>query len=79
MFEIIAREWHDSNKRWSENHRSQLLRYLYLYIFPHIGLADVRKLKPSQLLAPIKAVDASGRNNVAQRLQQRVTAIMRND
>lgn len=45
--------------------------------FPHIGLADIRKLKTSQLLAPIKGVDASCRHDVAQRLQQRVTAIMR--
>lgn len=57
-FETIAREWHASNKRWSDDHRSRM-RYLDLYIFPHIGLADVRKLKTSQLLAPIKAVDAS--------------------
>lgn len=76
-FETIAREWHDSNKRWSEDHRSRVLRYLELYIFPHIGSSDIRQLKTSHLLAPIKKVDASGKHNVAQRLQQRVTAIMR--
>lgn len=37
----------------------------------------VRQLKTSHLLAPIKKVDASGKHDVAQRLQQRVTAIMR--
>lgn len=76
-FETIAREWHDSNKRWSEDHRSRVLRYLELYIFPHIGSSDIRLLKTSHLLAPIKKVDASGKHDVAQRLQQRVTAIMR--
>ncbi|WP_338505523.1 integrase arm-type DNA-binding domain-containing protein [Erwinia aphidicola] len=76
-FETIAREWHVSNKRWGDDHRARILRYLELYIFPHIGSADIRKLKTSQLLAPIKTVDASGRHDVAQRLQQRVTAIMR--
>lgn len=76
-FETIAREWHDSNKRWSEDHRSRVLRYLELYIFPHIGSSDIRQLKTSHLLAPIKKVDASGKHDVAQRLQQRVTAIMR--
>ncbi len=40
-------------------------------------MADIRKLKTSNLLAPIKAVDATGKNDVAQRLQQRVTVIMR--
>lgn len=76
-FVTIAREWHASNKRWGEDHRARILRYLELYIFPHIGSADIRKLKTSQLLALIKTVDASGRHDVAQRLQQRVTAIMR--
>jgi hypothetical protein len=41
-FETIAREWHASNKRWSEDHRSRVLRYLELYIFPHIGSSDIR-------------------------------------
>lgn len=77
MFETIAREWHASNKRWSDDHRDRVLRNLELYIFTEIGSADIRKLKTSQLLAPIKVVDGSGRHDVAQRLQQRVTAIMR--
>lgn len=64
-FETIAREWHASNKRWSEDHRSRLLRYLVLYIFPNIGSPDIRQLKPSHLLAPIKKVDASGKHDVA--------------
>lgn len=51
--------------------------YLELYLFPHIGSADICKLKTSNLLAPIKVVDVSGKHDVAQRLQQRVTAIMR--
>jgi integrase len=76
-FETVAREWHNSNKRWSEDHRSRVLRYLELYIFPHIGSVDVRQLKTSHLLAPIKKIDAAGKHDVAQRLQQRVTAIMR--
>lgn len=53
-FETIAREWHASNKRWSEDHRARVLRYLELYIFPHIGSSDIRQLKTSHLLAPIK-------------------------
>lgn len=54
-----------------------MLRYLELHIFPYIGAADIRGLKTSHLLAPIKVVDATGKHDVAQRLQQRVTAIMR--
>ena len=76
-FENIAREWHANNKRWSSDHSARVLRYLELYIFPFIGGEDIRLLKTSNLLAPIKKVDASGKHDVAQRLQQRVTAIMR--
>jgi len=76
-FETIAREWHASNKRWSDDHRSRVLRYLELYIFPFIGSSDIRQLRTSNLLAPIKKVDSSGKHDVSQRLQQRVTAIMR--
>jgi integrase len=77
LFETIARQWHSSNQRWGEDHRSQVIRSLEQYLFPHIGSFDVRTLRTSQLLIPIKAVDASGKHDVAQRLQQRITAIMR--
>lgn len=70
-FEEVAREWYVSNKRWSEDHRSRVLRYLELYIFPHIGSSDTRQFKTSHLLAPIRKVDATGKHGVAQRLQQR--------
>ncbi|KLU14176.1 MULTISPECIES: tyrosine-type recombinase/integrase [Xenorhabdus] len=76
-FETIAREWHSKQKNWGEDHRARVLRYLDIYIFPHIGKLDIRKLKTSQLLAPITAIDEEGKNDVAKRLQQRVTAIMR--
>ncbi|OTA18168.1 integrase [Xenorhabdus beddingii] len=76
-FEHIAREWHDKQKNWSADHRARVLRNLDMYIFPHIGKLDIRKLKTSQLLAPVKAVDDAGKNDVAKRLQQRITAIMR--
>ncbi len=46
-------------------------------IFPHIGRLDISTLRTSQLLAPIKSVDADGKHDIAQRLQQRVTSIMR--
>ncbi|CDL86347.1 integrase (bacteriophage integrase) [Xenorhabdus cabanillasii JM26] len=76
-FEHTAREWHASNKRWSERHRQTVLRSLEQYIFPQIGKLDITTLRTSQLLAPIKAIDDEGKHNIAQRLQQRVTAIMR--
>lgn len=40
-------------------------------------MSDIQQIKTSHLLAPIKRVDASGKHDVAQHLQQRVTVIMR--
>lgn len=68
-FGHIAREWHASNKRWSERHRQTVLRSLEQYIFPQIGKLDITTLRTSQLLAPIKAIDDEGKHNIAQRLQ----------
>lgn len=76
-FETIARQWHASNLTWSDDHRQRILNTLEQYIFPFIGALDARKLRTSQILAPIKAVDATGKHDTAHRLQQRVTAIMR--
>lgn len=46
-------------------------------IFPVIGTANIKDLKTRDLLIPIKAVANSSRLEVASRLQQRVTSIMR--
>ncbi|AWK43995.1 DUF4102 domain-containing protein [Photorhabdus laumondii subsp. laumondii] len=76
-FETIARKWHSSNKRWGDYNRARVLRSLEQYIFPHIGKIDIRQLKTRELLVPIKAVDDADKVDVAKRLQQCVTAIMR--
>jgi integrase len=45
-------------------------------LFTAIGKEKISELNTRDLLAPIKAVEASGRLEVA-RLQQRTTAVMR--
>lgn len=52
-FETVARQ----QQALGDYHRSRVIRYLEMYIFPEIGASDIRKLKTSHLLAPIKAVD----------------------
>ncbi|MDK7041625.1 integrase, partial [Escherichia coli] len=46
-------------------------------LFAALGERNIAELKTRDLLAPIKAVEMSGRLEVAARLQQRTTAIMR--
>lgn len=76
-FEVVAREWHATNKKWSKDHSSRVLKTLEDFLFPAIGKYNITELKTRDLLSPIKAVEKSGRLEVASRLQQRTTAIMR--
>ncbi len=76
-FESVAREWHAANKRWSEEHSRRVLKSLEDNLFSAIGKRSIEELKTRDLLAPIKVVEATGRFEVASRLQQRTTAIMR--
>ncbi|MBQ0347698.1 tyrosine-type recombinase/integrase [Citrobacter freundii] len=76
-FEQLAIEWHATNKKWSEEHSRRVLKSLEDNLFPAIGKRNITDLKTRDLLAPIKAVELSGRLEVASRLQQRTTAIMR--
>ncbi|HGS7005368.1 TPA: tyrosine-type recombinase/integrase [Klebsiella variicola subsp. variicola] len=76
-FEQLAIEWHATNKKWSEEHSRRVLKSLEDNLFPAIGKRNIAELKTRDLLAPIKAVEMSGRLEIASRLQQRTTAIMR--
>ncbi|ALL39833.1 tyrosine-type recombinase/integrase [Serratia marcescens] len=76
-FEAIARQWHSSNKKWSESHSEKTLKSLEAHVFPFIGSRDINSLKTPDLLAPVKAAEAKEIYEVAARLQQRISAIMR--
>lgn len=76
-FESVAREWHAANKKWSEEHSRRVLKSLEDNLFSAIGKRSIEELKTRDLLAPIKVVEATGRFEVASRLHQRTTAIMR--
>ena len=76
-FREVAIEWHATNKKWSEEHSRRVLKNLEDNLFSAIGKRNIAELKTRDLLAPIKAVEQSGRLEVASRLQQRTTAIMR--
>lgn len=76
-FESVARDWHTTNKKWSEDHSRRVLKSLEDNLFPAIGKRSIEELKTRDLLAPIKVVEATGRLEIASRLQQRTTAIMR--
>lgn len=76
-FEKVAREWLVTNQKWSEDHANRVKKSLEDNIFPAIGARNIAELGTRDLLIPMKAVEKSGRLEVASRLQQRTTAIMR--
>lgn len=77
-FEAVARDWHTACKRkWSDSHSERVLKSLEDNLFSSIGQRKIAELKTKDLLEPVKTVAASGRLEVAARLQQRTTAIMR--
>ncbi|MCE9949300.1 tyrosine-type recombinase/integrase [Hafnia paralvei] len=76
-FELVARDWHASNQKWTESHSGRVLKSLEDNLFDAIGKRNITELKTRDLLIPVKAVEMSGRLEVAARLQQRTTAIMR--
>lgn len=76
-FEKVAREWIVTNQKWSEDHANRVKKSLEDNIFPAIGSRNIAELGTRDLLIPIKAVEKSGRLEMASRLQQRTTAIMR--
>lgn len=76
-FKEVAIEWHGTNKKWSEDHAHGVLKSLEDNLFAAPGECSITELKTRDLLSPIEAVGMSERFEVASRLQQRATAIMR--
>ncbi|MGF6270567.1 integrase [Lelliottia nimipressuralis] len=76
-FESVARDWHASNQKWSKSHSARVLKSLEDNLFDAIGKRNIADLKTQDLLKPLKVVEMSGRLEVAARLQQRTTSIMR--
>lgn len=76
-FDAIARQWHSSNRKWSASHSERVLHSLETHVFPFIGARDITTLKTPDLLIPVKAAEAKEIYEVAARLQQRISAVMR--
>ncbi len=47
------------------------------HVFPYIGLRDITTLKTPDLLIPIRAAESKEIYEIAARLQQRISAVMR--
>ncbi|WP_318390548.1 tyrosine-type recombinase/integrase [Enterobacter sp.] len=77
-FKFIATAWHTSClKLWSEGHADKILTCLNRYVFPDIGSMDIAKIETRHLAQLVRAIDDKGVHDVAGRVKQHLTKIMR--
>lgn len=76
-FRTVAKAWFSTKTKWSDDYGDAVLKRLETYVFPVIGDKDVAELDTGDLLVPVKKVEALGYLEVAMRIQQYITAILR--
>jgi hypothetical protein len=77
-FEAVGREWHaGKSKTWAKITADKAMTHLETYVFPEIGHLPVAAVKPSQLLAMLRKVEAQGIAYTATRLREMCGQIFR--
>jgi integrase len=77
-FEAQAREWHAACAlKWKPAHAATVLRRMESHLFPALGARPVADLKVRDLLAPLKVAEQRDNLELAGRLRQYISAIMR--
>ena len=77
-FKTIAMQWHAAcARKWTADHATKVLRRLEAYLFPPLGSRPVDSLKVRDLLAPLKAAEQRDTLELASRLRQYTTGVMR--
>ncbi|WP_354522120.1 integrase arm-type DNA-binding domain-containing protein [Klebsiella quasipneumoniae] len=76
-FRTVAKAWFSTKTKWSVDYGDSVWKRLETYVFPVIGDKDVAELDTGDLLVPVKKVEALGYLEVAMRIQQYITAILR--
>ncbi|RLM10080.1 integrase [Gibbsiella quercinecans] len=77
-FQYAATTWHSSSlKLWSETHADKILTSLKRYVFPTIGAMDIAQIETRHLAQLVKVIDDKGVHDVAGRVRQHLTKIMR--
>ncbi|EOW5503420.1 tyrosine-type recombinase/integrase [Escherichia coli O141,141ab,141ac:H29] len=76
-FRTVAKAWFATKTKWTDDYGDAVWKRLETYVFPVIGDKDVAELDTGDLLVPVKKVEALGYLEVAMRIQQYITAILR--
>lgn len=75
-FELVAREWFDTNKgKWAPVHQRDVIRSLERDVFGAIGAIPIAQLTPPLVLAVLRAIEARGAIETARRVRQRISGV----
>ena len=77
-FEVVARSWLETQRRVLEPITlTKAERMLSMWAFPWLGKLPVADIKPPQILAVLRRVEARGAHETAHRLKQRIAQVYR--
>lgn len=76
-FKTVARNWFATKTTWSEDYQRSVWTRIETYLLPDIGNKDIAELDTGDLLVPIKKIEKLGYLEIAMRVKQYATAIMR--
>lgn len=75
-FEVLAREWHQSQKAgWVPHHASDVIESLEFHVFPYIGNMPIRLLEPSAIWEVLQRIQKRPAVETAHRVRQRISAV----
>jgi integrase len=75
-FEIIAREWHESQKpTWSTRHASLVMATLENDVFPRIGSLPISAITAPLVIEVLRPIEQRGAIETAHRVRQRISEI----
>lgn len=77
-FEAVARRWHargNPKKPWVPEYAEKIMRSLEVDVFPQIGARQINEIRPPEVLAMLRKVEARGRLETLKRVRQRVRDI----
>ena len=75
-FEVLARQWYETSKgMWSEVHAKDVITSLENDVFPTLGRTSVQDIKPHDVLAVLRTIEARPAIETAHRVGQRISRV----
>jgi hypothetical protein len=76
-FESVAREWHKrKSPGWhSADYVANVVSQLERWVFPRLGMADIRSIRPAEMLAVLRRIEDAGFLSTARRICKTCSAV----